>query len=96
MNKKIDKVERLRSYYEQKQRKRAEKIARINSMSRTGAKPKSTGITQSVGQVIQSSYGVGAPVQTGNNNKGGYLSSRVKLEGGKKCSKTQFTMQSVL
>jgi|DEB0MinimDraft_6_1074348.scaffolds.fasta_scaffold63482_2 hypothetical protein len=87
MNKKIDKVERLRSYYEQKQRKRAEKIARINSMSRTGAKPKSTGITQSVGQVIQSSYGVGAPVQTGNNNKGGYLSKSGEAGGWKEMLK---------
>jgi len=73
---KIDKIDRLRTYNAERQRKRAEKIARINSKKRTGAKPKTTGITQRVGEVIKTNYSVGAPqmiapVQTGNNNDGG-------------------------
>lgn len=61
---------------------KAEKIrtytpSRKSSKFRSMAKPKSTGITQRVGEVIQSNYGVGAPQQmqppisTGNNNDGG-------------------------
>lgn len=50
---------------------------RKSTKFRSMAKPKSTGITQRVGEVIQSNYGVGAPQQmqppisTGNNNDGG-------------------------
>lgn len=61
---------------------KAEKIrtytpSRKSSKFRSGAKPKTTGITQSIGEVIQSNYSVGAsqamrpPVETGNNNDGG-------------------------
>lgn len=43
---------------------------------RSGAKPKTTGITQTIGEVIKTNYSVGAPqmiasVQTGNQNEGG-------------------------
>lgn len=56
------------------------KSTKFRSMAkpiRSMAKPKTTGITQRVGEVIQSNYGVGAPqqmqppVSTGNNNDGG-------------------------
>jgi len=59
----------------QKARKGA-KIVGINSKTRTGAKPKTTGITQTAGEVIKTNYRVVtpqmiAPVQTGNDNDGG-------------------------
>ena len=67
--------------YQQKQRTKAQKIrtytpSRKSSKFRSGAKPKTTGITQTIGEVIKTNYSVGAPqmigpVQTGNQNEGG-------------------------
>lgn len=73
---KAQKKARLEAFVEMQKARKGAKIARINSKTRTGAKPKSTGITQSVGEVIKSNYSVGAPqmiapVQTGNDNDGG-------------------------
>jgi len=64
----MTKAEKIRSYTASR---KSVKFTR-NAM----AKPKTTGITQSVGEVIESAYGVGAPQmiapsQTGNNNNGG-------------------------
>ena len=59
---------------------KAEKIKRYNpnrkSIKFIVPKTKTTGITQTVGEVIKTNYSVGspqmiAPVQTGNNNEGG-------------------------
>ena len=58
---KAQKKARLEAFVEMQKARKGAKIARINSKTRTGAKPKSTGITQSVGEVIKSNYSVGAP-----------------------------------
>lgn len=53
------------------QKIRTKATRRKSTKIRSGAKPKTTGITQSIGEVIEDSYGLGLPVQTGNNNEGG-------------------------
>lgn len=63
-----------------------------NQKVRAGAKPKTTGITQTVGEVIKTNYSVGAPqmiapVQTGNNNNGGNLEKSGKGGGYKEMLK---------
>ena len=60
----------------QRARKNAKIQRKQNPKVRTGLKPKSTGITQTIGEVIKTNYSVGAPqmiapVQTGKQNEGG-------------------------
>jgi hypothetical protein len=75
----MTKAEKIRSYTASRKS--------VKFSSNAMAKPKSTGITQRVGQVIESNYGVTAPVQTGNNNNGEYMEKSGKGGGWKEMLK---------